>query len=197
MSRAKIMSQALVVINNLVLHFGFILIFCFQRKGQVQRDTLFGMDDSKKEPKLETIVRVLNNLPTKKARNQDMLQQAVKGVGYSFYQGIKKMPHTSPTYILWHSTPRPKKALKEAMDRLLEQPPCDKDTIFDEMANEQWTRDLWQTMEGMLHTALYTKLEKQVRKQPNWARKHVRKEGGKIAQSLFADSVRLKTITEE
>ncbi|KZS87181.1 hypothetical protein SISNIDRAFT_491246 [Sistotremastrum niveocremeum HHB9708] len=130
----------------------------------------------------------LNSIEDPLAKNVYLLKCAVRGAAGQLRDDIRQMSPSNPTFILWHSVRRPKRALQEAIDHLLEAPPCDVSTVLEDMSNEEFTHNLFDTVKGMLHTSLISKLERQQRRQKARPRSPV---------ILFNDPQPLNTICEE
>ncbi|KZS86560.1 hypothetical protein SISNIDRAFT_491851 [Sistotremastrum niveocremeum HHB9708] len=121
-------------------------------------------------------------------KNRTALQRLIEKVAQDVKHEIDRLESNHPTHRLWHHAPRPRKALKDAMEQLAQYPPCSVSTLATDIQDEQFYIDLVSLMHNVLRNLLLPKLRSQIRRSQSTAK---RMSGAPVINNI------MRTIPEE
>ncbi|KZT31718.1 hypothetical protein SISSUDRAFT_1067525 [Sistotremastrum suecicum HHB10207 ss-3] len=103
--------------------------------------------------------------------NRSTLQRVIEKVANEVKQSIDKLEIDHPTRRLWYGAPRPRKALRAAMEQLAQYPPCPIATLSIDIQDQGFNERLVELMHGVLCNLLLPKLRTQIRKKQSKAKR--------------------------
>ncbi|KZT33052.1 hypothetical protein SISSUDRAFT_1066454 [Sistotremastrum suecicum HHB10207 ss-3] len=121
-------------------------------------------------------------------RRRLAFQTIIERIAQDVKRSIDKLESRHPNYQLWHQAPRPRTALKEAMEQLLQCLPSQVSSLPPDVTYEQLDAKVLSLMRNMLRNYMLSKLRAQIRKRHAKANR---------VRGSTAVAVPLRTIPEE